>query len=263
MSAEAPIPSGLKGFAARIQRNLHQPPPPEQKKQAREEQLRIKEALKILKKLRVEEKLEYIKETVWQGKGEIFPIDKGEAPFHGNYSNELATAGFLLVNYYPACRLVTEAHSAESPNTKWTSVKYILETRATRLYVEVFHGVYSERENRPDSPGRVENNLRIFSGIYSSTARGINTIGKNSESPVETIMDVDIPINATDLDNALAEEIRKRVEGNFLPAQLEQEAGEELSKAKRSPAWKKWVTVTPEYEIYTKTVGYLRGGLVE
>lgn len=190
-------------------------------RQYREEQEQIeKEVLAILEPFRVVDRLQYIKDAVWGGKGEIRPHN-----------------GLELVYSYPSFEVFGqpgyEGHFSiegrsypSSPPTR----KYEQVTGSTSLRVRVLY-------TRQDS-GEFRKELSISSVVDSFPIE--------KAGPVE-FFSVRIPLGAEEsealLESALKQEAVTRVDRGYLPLQLKETARKELVRAKNSGFWMRWGAV--------------------
>lgn len=216
-----------KRKAARNQEELERQ---ERDRQYRENQEQIeKGVLVILEPFRVVDRLQYIKDAVWGGKGEIRPI--------------VESSGLELVYSYPSLKLLVQpGHEGHYPregpssSSSPSSQKYEPYTSSTSLRIIV---TYREVDKVLDT-GQVSwvarKELRISSIIDSFPVK--------KADPIE-FFSVRIPREAEEsealLESALKQEAVARVDKGYLPSQLEEAARKELARAKKSGGWMKWV----------------------
>lgn len=202
------------------------------------------EGAKILNGLRVAERLKYIQDSVWEGKGQIRSTVGVRSLYHGSQS--LAT--MELNHQYPALRVIQEyipdySESGGSPNSQW---QYVPAIGSTRLIVDVVDLGVTQR---------VPNiNIRVFSEVKLD--REVN--GEYYAEVCSVFIPAGTRTTEQQLETALVQETASRVNRNFIPPRLEEREKEALLKAKRSHAWQKWVSGTywQTGEGLSRSIGY-------
>lgn len=223
---------------------LSKPYRDEEDRKYREKQEQIaKELADVLEKFRVVERLEYIRDTVWGGKGEIRPDDTYQ--FKDDYGTHTFRGGVKLVYQYLGVKLldmpqVSGYAGIDSPSRPGNPhmQKYVPDTWSTTLSVSVL-------DIKQDS-GEDQKLLSIAS--FRNLSSGYQTFQLDLESqrypqffgnfiPRETDGCEDL------LEAALKQETIKRVDDGLLPSQLEESARKILTEAQRGPNWQKWKEV--------------------
>lgn len=193
----------------------------------------IAEANKILENFRIRERLEYIRDTVWEGKGEVMPIEPNSDCF----------GGFDLVHKFPSFTKQEETLSADrhgTPNYRW---RYVPKTDSVHFRISalgnsrlsIYSYLLSDRfeEDSPRS-GVDHKTWGGYSWQHDDDPRGIRYSHHGAEAvDVQT----DLPESETLLQAAITQVIVDRIKRGVLPAQLEQEAREQRS---RLPHWQQW-----------------------
>lgn len=175
----------------------------------REDQARS-EADEILKDFRVAERLEYIRAAVWEGKGEIRPIE----PQFGSEKGQADTLGGLELAFdYPTVLYRQEWHNGDSDGVR-TSYEYfpgalsIPSIRSTRLRVDIIRDL----ENRKKM-------LEVTSDIsFGHPVRIL--VDENDSKPL--------------LEEFLVRDSAIRTVRGYLPSKLEKEGTERVATLKRN-----------------------------
>lgn len=179
----------------------------EQERVRREQTTR--EADEILKDFQIADRLEFIRQTVWLGKGEIRPVE----PIFG------ITGGLELVHTFPT---YFREEKGDPPNRsgRFYSWRNMPGTGDTRLSISVL-GLNGDAEN-------------IRKGLMVTLFAAIIP-GK------ELVIPIDTEESKALLEEALIRDCVIRATHNLLPHQVEKEARERLAAAKRSEGWMKWI----------------------
>lgn len=203
-----------------------------QKELAEQERIRrekdIAEANKILENFRIKERLEYIRDTVWEGRGKVKPLEPKPSWL----------GGFELVHEYPSLTKQEETLHAEGGCEPNYRMKYVPRTDSTHLRIAVIDNSQMSISSHLDSDRFSES--PPYSGVFHKTwgwtgdPRGI-IHGYDRNEPV--IVQMDIPESETLLQEAIVGIIVDRIARRVLPAQLEEEAKFER---RRLPNWQKW-----------------------
>lgn len=209
------------------------------------------EALQILDRFQIEQKLINIQRTVWRGKGRIrnvepeFEVGKYTVTgIHADYHDVLG--GLELVHQYtlPEHESTTPMSEDGPLSPRW---RWVPRTSSTRLSVRVLlsHGSRegektlaitssaetNEAGNIPNEGYAMDQKFPYF--ISYGSDRGLGNISIFGAA--------NIPITSEDLDRHLLQETEVRLAHNLLPSHLEQRAGKFLAEAKAKPTWNRWV----------------------
>lgn len=202
------------------------------------------EGTRILKSLRVAERLKYIQDKVWEGRGQITATEGVRGLYHGSQS--LST---LELNYqFPALRAVqsfeTDWVHGGSVNSYWQHVPV---TASTSLIVEAVDvGV---AKGTPDMKVRIFSEVKLLGGEDKDHAEVCHVFIPTGKETTEQ-----------ELETALVQETALRVKRNFTPPGLEEFEKEALKIARRSPGWQKWVSgdYNSSGGYYHESIGYRR-----
>lgn len=199
-----------------------------------------KELAAILERFRVVERLEYIRDTVWGGKGEIRPDDTYQ--FKDEYGTHTFRGGVKLVYQYPGVKLLDMPQvfgyaGIDSPSRPGNPhmQKYIPDTWSTNLRI----GVYDTKKDSGE-----DRKLLSISSFRDLSISGHQYFQEALESQQYPQFFGDFIPRETDgsealLEAVLKQETIKRVDDGLLPSQLEQSARKLLEEAQRSPYWQK------------------------
>lgn len=211
--------------AARLRADAEYKAKEEQRKRdlIEEERLRkenaLAEATRVLHKYQVLEKLKYIQQTVWEGKGEIKSVETQFNPNKEKGSDKLG--GLELVYSFPSH---TSEERGDPPH------------RIGRLY---------QWRNMPTTES-MQLSVSVFA-IRGESEATREIIGVSSDLNQWTVgtKGVTFPIDAEDgqtlLEKALFDDSIYRATSNGLPSQREKFVRERLQKAKKSEGWMEWV----------------------
>lgn len=228
---------------------LSKPYRDEEDRKYREKQEQIaKELAAVLEKFRVVERLGYIRDTVWGGKGEIRPVGgkvsvagKKANYTHQNdaYNHETDRGGLELVYQYPSVKLLDSPkiegrfniEGSSSPGSPHMQ-KYVPDTNSTALRVKVLDTEQDSGEDKKEL--RISSVTVLSPGcrIFVSDFEFFSVCMPREKDESEALLEV-----------ALKQETIKRVDDGLLPSQLEKSARKMLIEAQRGPNWQKWKEV--------------------
>ncbi|MDD5147178.1 MAG: hypothetical protein PHV63_01335 [Candidatus Daviesbacteria bacterium] len=213
-----------------------------QRDRLEQEQSRIRaavtEASKTLQDFQIAERLRYIQDKIWGGKGNIAAAEPA-FNIDGRYNR----LGGLRLEY--ECpyyyRTVTEEwsdaknYASRKYERRW---KYASATFGTCLSVDVL-------ACRQDSQVEARKLLEV-SAIYDYTFRvGVGRFPFGGDTFLGKVtIPIDQPDSKTLLGGALTQETVHRVAIGWIPSKLDEQALEERS---RLPHWEKWIYVPPVY----------------
>lgn len=199
-----------------------------------QEKARITEATRVLDTFHIAERLKYIQESVWEGKGHINMLGSlfgGSRagywdPSWGSPASWIDVGadrlgGLELIYEYPSFTEETVSTGYETEDWWYKPC-----TIYTSLRISVVNLRIKYKEARQV--------LELSSSFGSSFSSGV--VGHK-------ILDMDIPIDSEDSDalliKTLAQETAIRKHRESMPVQLEEGAAEDLARAKQSPHWLK------------------------
>lgn len=197
----------------------------------------IAEANKMLENYRIRERLEHIRDTVWEGKGQVKPLEPS--------SNLLG--GFELVHEYPSFTKQEEEiplarqKGYNAPNYRW---RYVPRTDSVHLRIaalgnsrlSIYSNLVSDRfeENPP------------YSGVFNKSwgwQDDPRRFGYSTSHIDPAFVQMDLPESERLLQEVITQVVVDRIKRGVLPAQLEKESQRQLSHLPSSPqGWQKWNT---------------------
>ncbi|MCL5784236.1 MAG: hypothetical protein M1142_02695 [Patescibacteria group bacterium] len=226
------------------------------KLQEEQQELIRKETDGILEVFRVAERLQYIKDTIWGGRGEIrraagrtFIAGKKACYTHQNYAYNWThdMGGLELFYQYPSVRMQyvpkvegrlnigSGDYTPGHPETQ----RYEPAINSTALRITVV--------NVEQDSGNDRKELCISSVSVGYPGEHFLSGWTEQKQTNLEFYSASIPREAADsetlLETALYNETVRRVEHGSSPAALEERARKELDQAKKSPKWQKWVAV--------------------
>lgn len=206
-------------------------------------------AKKILDEFQVEEKLKYIRGTIWGGKGRIRFIEPEfeRRSIYGTVEPSNRLGGLELVYQYPLFELRKSEYdlSGESldkwrydPKTGGTSLSIVLKEEGDKKVLNVL----SKGEIGKRKEGTYVHDPHYYTYDFSYEKDGLSN--SSDRFPGCDFLGISIPIATQEstvlLDLALAQEANFRITNKFLPSQLEENARRVLVEVKRRPAWRNW-----------------------
>ncbi|OGY11847.1 MAG: hypothetical protein A2802_01340 [Candidatus Woykebacteria bacterium RIFCSPHIGHO2_01_FULL_43_29] len=210
----------------------------------KDEQERIaRETTAILTAFRVVDRLQYIKDTAWGGKGEIRPLGsesfiagKKASYTHQNYAYNRGRylGGFELVYSYPSCKLIDgfKTEYGFDSSDFYHMQQYVPDTNSTRLSVRVLNMEQDSGEDRKElSISSVADVL--FPDLHGAVAVEFFVACIPRETGESGAL----------LESALMQEASQRVDRRHLPSQLGETARNKLAEVKRGSNWQKWKTI--------------------
>ncbi len=238
---------------------------------AKSEELRRQEVIKLheeqqelirketdgtLEAFRVAERLQFIKDTIWGGRGEIrraagrtFITGKKACYTHQNYAYNRAhdMGGLELFYQYPSVRmqytpkvegrlnLGSGGYTPGHPEMQ----RYEPAISSTALRITVV--------NVEEDSGKDRKELCISSITVGYPGEEFLSGWTEQKQANLEFYSASIPREAADsetlLETALYNETVRRAEHGSLPSALEERSRDELAKSKRSPKWQKWIAV--------------------
>lgn len=179
------------------------------------------EASKILKDFRVEEKLDYIRQRYWEGKGEIIPAPLLGVSLDGDELQGGFELSYRFTNFKPVFdKWEHRVHDGRSMSRSRSKV--ISYNESTRLVIALINEQQGEKVFRIYS-GR-SSDESTMEGISFLTDNGFSFVYRGSYSVFEGKR---IPVNAEDsdalLEAAFIEDVTVRRQGSYFPAQLEKQ----------------------------------------
>lgn len=192
-------------------------------------EIAIAEANKILEDFHIRERLEYIRDTVWEGKGQVKPLEP----------NSSWLGGFEVVHEYTSFTKQEETLHPEGwgpANYRW---KYVPRTDSTHLRIVAIDNSQISISSYLNSDRFYENTG--YTGVWSKNwgwqddPRGFG-YSISRDEPV--VVKMNTPESETLLQEAITKVIVDRIKRGLLPAQIEKHAEEEMLRL--SPQWGKW-----------------------
>lgn len=189
----------------------------------------IVEANKMLEDFRIRERLEYIRDTVWEGKGQVRSLEP----------NSSWLGGFEIVHEYPSFTKREETLHPEGcgpANYRW---KYVPRTDSTHLRMVAIDNSQISISSYLNSDRFYENTG--YTGAWSKNwgwqgdPRGF---GYSSSRNEPVVVQINSPESEKLLREAITKVIVDRVKRRLVPAQIEMYAKEEMLRV--SPQWGKW-----------------------
>lgn len=216
----------------------------EDRKYREKQEQAAKELAAILERFRVVERLEYIRDTVWGGKGEIRPDDTYQ--FKDDYGTHTFRGGVKLVYQYPGVKLLDMPQvfgyaGIDGPSRLGNPhmQKYVPDTWSTNLRI----GVYDTKKDSGEDQKRLS--ISSFRDLSISGHQYFQEALESQQCPQFFGDFIPRETNGSEalLEEALKQETIKRVDEGLLPSQLEKSARKMLTEAQRGPNWQKWKEV--------------------
>lgn len=196
----------------------------ERQREAREQENARKEdvaaeVLRILRALKIPEKLSYIQDNKWEGKGDIVSVESYDT---SNIYEWNCMGGLSLEHSYAYYTQESEEWSSRGHRKYDYRWRYVPLTLNTCLSVAVM-------SLKPPGSDETKKALWIDSSTHGSTYEAFRAVVRIGEEDTGIL-----------LDTALTQETIHRISHKWLPSQLERKAWEELQKL---PHWQKWQNV--------------------
>lgn len=177
----------------------------------------ITEAAKVLKDFRIAERLEYIRDTVWEGKGKINPVESKFGIKIGEKRGDML-GGFELVFRYPSVRFWDEWHTSDSDGVGTCTEENFYNINHTYGHAEISEDLTIlaiDVLNLHGDSGNGEKVLRVDGCMFLSSE--IPTETKDGEAVLEAAL--------------IRESISRAASGN-LPSMLEKSGIRKITRFK-------------------------------
>ena len=192
----------------------------------------FEEMKQLAEKLRIRDRLKYIKDTVWEGKGRV--IDVSANGGHGHYDDP--RVGWELVYSYKTLGEKNKTHHSGNNPKNFVlgySWKFAEATQSISLKILISSSLRTEGGNNiiEDHPfvGRGGKYLAVTSsqGEYGSTAYvGLNPPGRDGVN--------------REIDQRLIDDSTRRIKEGLIPSKLSSAGEKEIWNSRLGPDWYKW-----------------------